>query len=147
MNKDGDIIIIEDDEDDHFLFEQAFLSLNYPNNRRYFLNGVNALEYLHSTTETPFLILSDINMPILNGFELKQKIHTDAELSLRCIPYLFFTTGINQKLVIEAYSASAQGFFVKPSSYTEVENILKVIIEYWRKCAAPNDYKTLKTQD
>jgi CheY-like chemotaxis protein len=61
----------------------------------------------------PFLILSDINMPKLDGFALRNKIKMDAKLQLRCIPYLFFSTAVSQAAVIDAYSASAQGFFCK----------------------------------
>ena len=138
MNKNGEIIVIEDDEDDQFLLEQAFESLGYPNKRKYFLNGLTALDYLHNTNDPPFLILSDINMPILNGFELRKKLHEDAELSLRCIPYLFFSTAISQKTLIDTYGISAQGFFVKLVSFDELVDTLKVIIESWKRRAAPN---------
>lgn len=140
MNKNGDIIIIEDDEDDQFLMEEVFNTLKYPNKRVYFLDGLAALEYLHSSDTSPFLILSDINMPKLNGFELRNKLHTDSELKLKCIPYLFFSTAISQKMVIDAYSTSAQGFFVKQTSFDSLLDTIKVIIEYWKKCAAPNNF-------
>lgn len=90
MNKNGEIIIIEDDEDDQFLLEEVFKSLPYPNKRIYFPDGLTALNYLHKDEASPFIILSDINMPRLNGIELRQKIHTDAAINLKCIPYLFF---------------------------------------------------------
>jgi len=140
MNKNGEIIIIEDDEDDQFLLEEVFKTLNYSNKRIYFLDGISALDYLHETNSAPFLILSDINMPRLNGFELRNKLHTDAQLKLKCIPYLFFSTAVSQNYVIEAYSSSAQGFFVKQTSVDELAETIKVIMEYWKKCAAPNNF-------
>ena len=79
-------------------------------------------------------------MPKLDGFELRQKLKTDSRLSNKCIPYLFFSTAINQKAVIEAYSQSVQGFFVKPNSMAELEKTISAIMEYWRRCAAPNDF-------
>ena len=88
----------------------------------------------------PFIILSDINMPKLTGFELREKLKTDANLALRCIPYLFFSTALNQKAVIDAYSLSVQGFFVKQSSMAELEKTISVIMEYWKRCAAPNNF-------
>ena len=88
----------------------------------------------------PFIILSDINMPKLTGFELREKLKTDANLALRCIPYLFFSTALNQKAVIDAYSLSVQGFFIKQSSMAEVEKTVSVIMEYWKRCAAPNNF-------
>jgi CheY-like chemotaxis protein len=79
-------------------------------------------------------------MPKLSGFELREKLRTDAKLSNKCIPYLFFSTASDQKSVIDAYSQSVQGFFKKPNKISELEDTISVIIEYWRKCAAPNDF-------
>ena len=76
-------------------------------------------------------------MPVLNGFELREKIHTNKELNMKCIPYLFFTTTSNQKAVVEAYLQSVQGFFTKPANIGKLERIIKMIIEYWQECEAP----------
>lgn len=140
MNKKGPIIIIEDDLDDQFFLETVFKKLNYSNELVFFDNGETALEYLNSVDTLPFLILSDINMPKLNGFELRQKLKTDAALQLKCIPYLFFSTAANQPAVIEAYSMSVQGFFVKQNSLEELEKTISVIMEYWVRCVAPNNF-------
>ncbi|MCF2502018.1 response regulator [Dyadobacter sp. CY107] len=140
MNKNGEIIIIEDDLDDQFLLEEAFGTLKYTNKRIYFPDGLAALEYLHASDTLPFLILSDINLPKLNGFELRAKLNNDASLSLKCIPYLYFTTALSQQAVIEAYSTSAQGFFVKPENFSELQVMISSIMEYWSKCAAPNNF-------
>lgn len=140
MDKNGTIIIIEDDPDDQFVLEEAFNELGYPNQRMYFGDGQTALDYLYSTKERPFIIISDINLPQLDGLELRRKVQTDAELSLKCIPYVYFTTAINQKVVIDAYSTSAQGFFVKPGECNEIKETIKVMIDYWKRCAAPNNF-------
>lgn len=140
MNKKGEIVIIEDDADDRFLLEEVFSSLNYPNKRVYFPDGQEALDYLYKTDTVPFLILSDVNMPKLDGFQLREKLHTDAALQLKCIPYLFFSTAMNQKMVIDAYSMSAQGFFIKQNSFHQLEQTIRVIMEYWTRCAAPNNF-------
>jgi DNA-binding NarL/FixJ family response regulator len=79
-------------------------------------------------------------MPKLNGFALREKLKTDAKLNIKCIPYLFFSTASSQKSVIDAYSLSVQGFFVKQNSMTELEKTIFAIMEYWRRCAAPNDF-------
>lgn len=140
MNKQGPIIVIEDDADDRFLLEEVFTSLGYPNKRTYFVDGQEALDYLKKIDFAPFLILSDINMPRLDGFQLREKLHTDAQLQLKCIPYLFFSTAMNQKIVIDAYSMSAQGFFIKQNSFSELEKTIRAIMEYWTRCAAPNNF-------
>ncbi|CAN5233820.1 response regulator [soil metagenome] len=140
MNKNGPVIIIEDDLDDQLLLEVVFRKLGYPNKVIYFVDGQQALDYLNMTEEAPFLILSDINMPKLNGFALRDKIHMDAQLKVKCIPYLFFSTAVSQQMVIDAYSLSVQGFFVKQESMDELEKTITVIMEYWKRCAAPNNF-------
>lgn len=140
MNAKGPIVIIEDDEDDQELFQTVFRNLNYTNELQFFKDGEEALEYLSRTEVTPFLIMSDINMPKLDGFALRHKIKTDAALQLKCIPYLFFTTTSNQRAVIDAYSMSVQGFFVKPNSMSELQETLDTILKYWTKCTSPNNF-------
>jgi CheY-like chemotaxis protein len=140
VNKNGPIIIIEDDEDDQDFLTEIFQKLNYQNKILFFFDGQEALDHINTSDELPFLILSDINMPKLNGFALREKLKTDAKLSNKCIPYLFFSTALNQKTVIDAYSQSVQGFFVKQNSMDELEKTISAIMEYWRRCAAPNDF-------
>lgn len=140
MNKNGPVIIIEDDADDQEILTLVFQKLNYPNQILFFFDGLKALEYINQKDVLPFLILSDINMPKLDGLELRNKLKTDAALQVKCIPYLFFTTALNQKSVIEAYSMSVQGFFVKQHSMEELEKTIGIIMEYWKRCAAPNDF-------
>src|SRR5918993_789576 len=140
VNKNGPVIIIEDDPDDQEFLTEIFQRLNYQNKILFFFDGQEALDHIDTTDELPFLILSDINMPKLNGFALREKLKTDAKLNIKCIPYLFFSTAVNQKSVIDAYSLSVQGFFVKQPSMTELEKTISAIMEYWRRCAAPNDF-------
>lgn len=140
VNKSGPVIIIEDDIDDQDFLTAIFKKLNYQNKIVFFFDGQQALDHIIATDELPFLILSDINMPKLDGFALRQKLKTDEKLSNKCIPYLFFSTASNQKSVIDAYSQSVQGFFVKQSSMIELEKTISAIMEYWRRCAAPNDF-------
>jgi CheY-like chemotaxis protein len=141
MNKTGPIIVIEDDKDDQDILVEIFKKLGYENKIVYFLDGNEALEYLNNSDVQPFLILSDINMPKINGFELRNKIFTNEQLQNKCIPYLFFTTGANKKAVVDAYALSVQGFFIKPSSRVGLENTIKKIVEYWQECIAPSQFE------
>ncbi len=141
MNKKGPIIIIEDDMEDQEIFAEIFKELNYNNEIIFFGESEKALDYLIKSTDEPFLILSDINMPKLNGIELREKINTNEDLRIKCIPYLFFTTSAEQKYVVDAYSKSVQGFFVKPASFDKLRRVLHIIIEYWRECESPNYIK------
>lgn len=140
INKSGPVLVIEDDADDQDFLTEVFEKLNYPNKILFFQDGQEALDHICNSQEAPFLILSDINMPKLNGFALREKLRTDSNLSNKCIPYLFFTTASSQKAVIDAYSQSVQGFFVKQNSIVALEQTIRAIMEYWRRCAAPNDF-------
>jgi|SRR5690606_2334614 len=145
MNKRGPIIIIEDDADDQEILSDVFKALEYKNEIIFFSDGEEALTYLTDTNTEPFIIFSDINMPRLSGMELRAKVHENEDLRLKSIPYLFFTTSAEQKHVIEAYSKSIQGFFVKPQSFQELKEIIKSIVVYWQKCVSPN-YTKINTE-
>lgn len=141
MNKTGPIIVIEDDLGDQELLSEVFNELNFENEVIFIKDSIKALEYLTDSDIEPFIILSDLNMPKLNGIELREKIHTNENLRLKCIPYLFFSTSAEQGYVVDAYSKSVQGFFVKPHSYEKLLRIIRIIVEYWQECESPNYIK------
>jgi CheY-like chemotaxis protein len=137
MNKNGTVVVIEDDEDDQEILRLIFKKLDYSNPVVFFHDGYEALEYLNRDDVQPFLILSDINMPKINGFELRAKVQADAQLHAKCIPYLFLTTSANDQAVLDAYAISVQGFFVKPSGFDKMEATIYKIMEYWKECKSP----------
>ncbi len=141
MNKNGPIIIVEDDKDDQEMFSDVFKELNYKNEIVFLNDGQEALTYLTLNVIEPFIVFSDINMPKLNGIELRKQIHENEDMRLKTIPYLFFTTSAEQEAVVDAYSKSIQGFFIKPLSFQDLKSMLKVIIEYWQQCVSPNYVK------
>ncbi len=141
MNKHGAIIIVEDDTDDQKMFGEVFKELNYKNEIIFFNDGQEALAYLTAESTEPFIVFSDINMPKLNGIELRKQIHENESIRIKTIPYLFFTTSAEQNFVIEAYSKSIQGFFIKPSTFQGLRDHVKIIVEYWQNCVSPNYVK------
>lgn len=138
MNKKGAIIIIEDDLDDQDLFRTVFEELDCKNQILFFGDGQEALTHLKESRDEPFIVFSDINMPKLNGIELRKQIIENESIRLKTIPYLFFTTSAAQHDVIDAYSKSIQGFFVKPSDFEELKDTVQTIVKYWQKCVSPN---------
>jgi two-component SAPR family response regulator len=141
MNKTGPIIVIEDDLDDQDILGEVFKELNYQNEIIFFGDSQEALDFLTITEVEPFIIFSDINMPKLSGVELREKVHNNEDLRMKSIPYLFFTTVAEQKAVINAYSKSIQGFFIKPDEYGKLKRTIRIIIEYWQECVSPNYVK------
>ena len=139
MDKNGPILLIDDDDEDLEIFNGILHELAPEREILNFVNSDEVLAYLNENTSVnPFLIISDINLPKLSGIELRDKIHNNEQLRLRCIPYLFFTTSSAQQMVVDAYSKSIQGFFIKPSSIDEFKNMVKAILSYWSLCKAPN---------
>ena len=140
MNKLGPILIVEDDKDDREILGEVFKKLRYKNKVKFFSDGQEALNFFLDQEEVPFLILSDINMPKLNGLELREIIQRNEELRMKCVPFLFFTTSTTKKSVWDAYQLSVQGFFIKPNSFKELEQVIKKIVDYWLDCKSPGDY-------
>jgi CheY-like chemotaxis protein len=147
MNKNGPIVIIEDDAEDQQVLAMVLTDLGYTNEIIFFEDGLLALEHLKQDGFYPFLVISDVNMPKLNGFELRRLIYTNEQLSRKCIPYLFFTTAASEQAVVEAYSSSVQGFFVKPADYEELRHTVYLMIEYWKVCRSPANFLTFYTED
>jgi CheY-like chemotaxis protein len=131
------IIIIDDDEDDHYFFKKIFQKLNTLNELIFFNNGHAALEFLKTTEVTPFLVLCDINMPLINGLELRRNMNEDTALQGKNIPFIFFSTAASRDQVQAAYNLHVQGFFLKGQSFDEIEVTLKAILDYWKLCKFP----------
>ena len=139
MSAQGPILIIEDDEDDQFMIGLALDQLNVPNGKHFFDNGQKALDYLLTTTEQPFLVLCDINMPLMNGLELQQIISKNEYLRKRAVPFVFLTTSANRDAVRIAYDQTVQGYFKKASSFEGIKEQLQLIVAYWKSCLHPNN--------
>lgn len=140
MHYDGPIIVIDDDTDDHFILEEIVKKLDLKNNMRFFRTGKEALSYLRSTTEKPFIILCDINMPQMTGIELRRTIDQEEALRKKSIPFVFFSTAASTAQVNEAYDLTVQGFFIKASGFDQSADDLKCILNYWKKCLHPNNF-------
>lgn len=74
MNKKGPIVIIEDDLKDQEILTEVFNRLQLINRIVFFTDGNEAFTFINSAEIQPYLILSNINMPGINGFELQNKI-------------------------------------------------------------------------
>jgi DNA-binding NarL/FixJ family response regulator len=137
MNKEGCIIIIEDDTDDIDFYDTIFKQLKIENEIKVFREADSLFPYLRNLKVKPFIILSDVNLVPESGFEIRKQINKDPELSRKCIPYIFFTTDASLKAVQEAYMLSVQGIFQKPNEYKKWVEIINSIFVYWSECMSP----------
>jgi len=138
MSKKGPIILVEDDKDDQELIKEVLHSIGVLNKLICFSNGAEALDYLKTTIEQPFLILCDINMPVMDGITLRKHINNNERLRKKSIPFVFLTTTAGKPAITEAYEMSVQGFFEKGSSLSEINDTLQLICDYWQRCRHPN---------
>jgi CheY-like chemotaxis protein len=132
------IVIVEDDSDDQFLIKRIFQRMGVTVPLLFFENGKEALDYLESTSKETFMILSDINMPLMNGLELRDRINKNEELRRKSIPFIFFSTAARPADVRSAYDMTVQGFFVKEPNLESMEESLELMVNYWTKCKHPN---------
>lgn len=122
------ILIVDDDENSRVFLERALRGQHYSAESA--ANGLEALEKAYHWH--PDLIISDILMPEMNGFELCRRIKTDEQL--RNIPFIFYTaTFVDQKDERLAVALGASRFLVKPIEPADFFRIItEVINEYER---------------
>lgn len=135
----GPIIIIEDDQDDQDVYRESIEAIGVQNEIRFFDSGRDALDYLLTTEEQPFIILSDINMPGMNGLELKKQIQDDPYLCTKGIPFVFISTNATNVSVRHAHALSVQGYFEKPHSINAIKEMLRTLFTYWELCKHINN--------
>ncbi len=73
MEIEGPLIVIEDDRDDQIFLRDAIVDLGYKNQLKFFHDCEAVFNYLKTSTDQPFLIISDINLPGGNWYRIKKK--------------------------------------------------------------------------
>jgi len=139
MPVNAPIIIAEDDYDEREILQLIFQRLGVQNELKFFDNGQLILDYLIATPVKPFIIISDINLPLMNGLELRKAIDRNPVLRRKSIPFIFLSTTANKAVIEHAYEMTVQGFFVKQNTLKEMENRMRMILDYWANCLHPDD--------
>lgn len=138
MYQNEPIILIEDDPDDCDLFINAFNDLGIKNDIKCFADGHKALNYLKTTTDKTLMIISDINMPLMNGLQLLKEINQTEDIRKKRIPFIYFSTSNSPKEINEAYELNCQGYFIKSPSFHNLKIDLSSILHYWKNTVHPN---------
>lgn len=142
MDKNGPIVLIDDDDDDLHLFIEIFADMNLSNEVHLFRNTASVIAFLQRPEIDPFLIISDIHMPTMNGFQLRDLLRRDPLIAGKKIPYLFFSTATGLKTSAGSHGGEYQGIFKKPAKKTEWREVLDCIVKYWTLGMPPADYTT-----
>lgn len=120
--------IVDDDEDDLFLFSKAIEELGVDVNVFCAYNGSELLKMLNQEIDNA-LILIDMNMPIMNGVETLKAIYADP--NLKHLRSILISTSDNEALKRLALESGAMQFICKPTRY---DDYLKLIKNIYYKC-------------
>jgi CheY-like chemotaxis protein len=120
------VLYVDDDQEDQEVFQEV-LSKIQPALRCYLASSGNeAFHILWSLDEMPAAIYLDMNMPIQNGLEVLKALKSEARFS--AIPTFVLTTSKSSQDIATANALGAAGYFVKPTSLTDVEELLRPLI-------------------
>jgi len=128
------ILLVEDNPDDVLITQRAFKKGMIKNKLYTVENGIEALKFLHKDEDyfdvpVPALILLDINMPLMDGFQVLEKIKGDEEL--RKIPVIMLTTSERDSDIERAYSLGCNSYIVKPVNFQKFLEVVVNAQEYW----------------
>lgn len=131
------ILLVEDDDVDAIGVERALRKLKISNPVVRARDGIEALELLEmpDVIKRPYLILLDINMPRMNGFEFLDKVRNHPILSSAVVFVL--TTSYDDQDKIAAYQKHAAGYVVKRKIEDGFMSLIEMLDHYWRIVELP----------
>ena len=140
-NSNRPILLVEDDDVDAMTVQRSLKELKVTNELIRRTDGEDALDYFRNPdNQEPCIILLDLNMPRMNGFEFLRIIKTDEQL--RRIPVVVLTTSDNDEGIVESYDLSAAGYVVKPVDYAQFIEAMKILNMYWTLNRLPESERT-----
>jgi CheY-like chemotaxis protein len=131
------LLVVEDNEDDIFFIERIFKQLDARCDLKFVRDGLEALDYLsgkgnysdRSRFPLPTIILMDLKMPRMNGFEVLEWMQKQGEIKL--IPTIVVTSSTLQEDVTRAYRLGANAVMNKPVDKDSLLQMLKTFHIYW----------------
>jgi CheY-like chemotaxis protein len=122
--------IVDDDPDDQYLFEITFQSLSPPVNVKLLNNGVELLPALIESDLLPSLILLDLNMPLMDGFEALRRLR--ANPAYRTLPVVVLTTSTRKEDEVKALNLGANGVLIKSGSTGKLLMLFTQLVQQWK---------------
>jgi CheY-like chemotaxis protein len=128
--------LVEDDPKDVELALSGLADYNLANEVVVARDGEEALDYLYrrGTYQTrhngnPAVMLLDLKLPKVDGFEVIQQIRADERLKM--IPVVVLTSSHEEKDLIRSYELGANGYVVKPVDFHRFVNAVKELGVFW----------------
>ncbi len=124
------IILVEDNLADIELVNITLRDIEVPINIVCLRDGEELIEYLrtHSLREIG-LILLDLNMPRMNGFEVLQTLTQHEQW--RLLPAIIFSTSTSITDIRKSYELGAKAYIAKPIDINEYNFAIMSIIRFW----------------
>lgn len=124
------IIIVENDEDEQFFMNESFGKSDLFQVIGVLHNGNALMDWLHRhPQELPDLILSDLNMPGKNGYDIITEIKENPHLAH--IPVIITSTSSTKTFIERCIGLGAADYLVKPETFMEygpyIENLYEVV--------------------
>jgi CheY-like chemotaxis protein len=137
MKRMPTILVAEDDENDRFFVQRAFKKANFPIELQFVEDGEHATAYLSGLGKyddrrrfpMPILILLDLKMPKLNGFEVLEWLKT--QQGLRRLPVAILSSSALQSDINRAYDLGVNAYLIKPISLVEFEKVFRKVTEFF----------------
>jgi CheY-like chemotaxis protein len=129
------ILLVDDDLDDHEFFKAAIHSIENVNcSVSYVFNGRQAMDYLLKTNAyknindpLPDFIALDVNMPVMDGFEFLKELKKNEKF--RNIPVYILTTSRDISHLKKCKDLGCDDFFSKPPSLNELTSVIKKMLQ------------------
>lgn len=128
------ILLVEDNEGDILLIKEALDGNPGIKGISVARDGQEALDFIFKSTgfldaPTPDLVLLDVNLPLVNGHDVLQKIKANTET--RKIPVFMLTTSSSPEDVDKSYSRYANLYITKPVNMDSFEEAIATIENFW----------------
>ena len=132
--RSAEILLVEDNEADARLADEALKESAIPNRLHVVEDGVQAMEFLrregtHRDAPRPDVILLDLNMPRMDGREVLQAVKSDRKL--RSIPVVALTTSSAERDIEQSYDLHANCFITKPIELDRFIDVVRSIQHFW----------------
>ena len=131
------ILLVEDNPDDELLAIRALKKNNISNEVVVARDGVEALDYLFGTgahtgrdmSEMPQIILLDLKLPKIDGFEVLRRLRSDERTKL--LPVVVLTSSREEQDLTESYSLGANSYIRKPVNFAQFTEAIRQLGLYW----------------
>lgn len=127
------ILLAEDDEEDRNIFKDAFSELSTFYDLRVVEDGFELMNFLEKPEiKLPSLLLLDLNMPLINGFECLEMMKKNEQL--KHIPVIILSTSAHSADIEKSYSLHVHFYVHKPNSFPKLKEIIeKVLSTDWHR--------------